>query len=215
MKLIMLGPPGAGKGTQAQRMVDQLSIPQLSTGDMLRAAVKAETEVGLKAQEFMNRGDLVPDEVVVGIIADRTTEDDCQKGYILDGFPRTVGQADALSAMLEKKSEGIDRVISIDVPDQNLLGRLLGRWTCKSCGAMYHEKFSPPKQESVCDKCGSTDLYQRTDDQEEAIKNRLEQYRAQTAPLIDYYQKKSVLQGVDGVGSLDEVTDRILSVLKD
>jgi adenylate kinase len=211
----MLGPPGAGKGTQAQRLVEKFSIPQLSTGDMLRAAVKNETEIGKQAQGFMNRGDLVPDEVVVGIIADRTTESDCSGGYILDGFPRTVGQADALGAMLSKKSDGIDHVVSIDVPDSDLLGRLLGRWTCKGCGAMYHEKFSPPKTEGVCDKCGGSDLYQRADDQEEAIKNRLEQYRAQTAPLIEYYGNKSVLRKVDGVGSLDNVTESILAVLSD
>ena len=214
MKLIMLGPPGAGKGTQAQRLVEKLNIPQLSTGDMLRAAVKNKTEIGLKAQEFMNRGDLVTDEIVVGIIADRTKESDCEKGYILDGFPRTVAQADALSNMLSQAADKIDHVVSIDVPDENLLERLLGRWTCKSCGAMYHEKFSPPAKQGVCDKCQSTELYQRSDDQEEAIRNRLEQYRAQTAPLIDYYQTKSALRGVNGVGSLDEITERIFTVLK-
>lgn len=209
MKLIMLGPPGAGKGTQAQRLVEKLEIPQLSTGDMLRAAVKAQTEIGVKAKEFMNRGDLVPDEVVVGIIADRTKESDCAKGFILDGFPRTVAQADALSAML---SDGIDHVVSIDVPDSELLGRLLGRWTCKACGDMYHDKFSPPKQAGVCNKCGG-ELYQRSDDQEDAIKTRLENYRAQTAPLIDYYGNKGLLRSVNGVGSLDEISQSIINVL--
>jgi adenylate kinase len=212
MKLIMLGPPGAGKGTQAQRLVEKLNIPQLSTGDMLRAAVAAKTEVGLKAQEYMNRGDLVPDEVVVGIIADRTKEGDCEKGYILDGFPRTVAQADALGGMLEKKGDSLDYVVSIDVPDQELLTRLLGRWSCK-CGAMYHAKFSPPAKEGVCDKCGG-ELYQRPDDQEEAIRTRLDNYRAQTAPLIEYYQGKGLLKGVNGVGSLDEITERVLGVIQ-
>ena len=214
MKLIMLGPPGAGKGTQAQRLVDELDVPQLSTGDMLRAAVKAETEIGRKAQEYMNRGDLVPDEVVIGIIAERTTQPDCEKGYILDGFPRTLAQADALSEMLEQKSERIHHVVSIDVEDSALLARLLGRWTCRECGAMYHEKFSPPKETGVCDKCGGG-LYQRADDQEESIRTRLKNYRAQTAPLIEYYKGKSVLRPVDGVGSPDEITERIMSVLKE
>jgi adenylate kinase len=212
MKLIMLGPPGAGKGTQAQRLVENLNLPQLSTGDMLRAAVKAGTEVGTKAKEYMDSGNLVPDEVVVGIIAERTTADDCSKGYILDGFPRTVAQADSLGAMLAEKSDAIDAVVSIDVPDSELLGRLLGRWTCKGCGSMYHTKFKPPAAEGVCDSCAGQ-LYQRSDDQEDAIKTRLESYRAQTAPLIDYYSAKSVLKPVNGVGSLDEITDRIMSVL--
>ncbi len=214
MKLIMLGPPGAGKGTQAQRLVEKFNLPQLSTGDMLRAAVKNKTEVGLLAQKYMNSGDLVPDEVVVGIISDRTKENDCRSGYILDGFPRTVAQADALAGMLAEIGAGINHVVSIDVPDENLLERLLGRWSCKNCGAMFHEKFSPPAQEGVCDKCGKGELYQRPDDQEEAIRNRLEQYRAQTAPLIDYYKKESSLRGVDGVGSLDDVTRRIVEVLE-
>lgn len=214
MKLIMLGPPGAGKGTQAQRLVDKLNIPQLSTGDMLRAAVKAKTKIGLKAQEYMTRGDLVPDEVVVGIIADRTEEADCKNGYILDGFPRTVAQADALTAMLENKGEALDCVVSIDVPDEALLERLLGRWTCRNCGAMYHSKFSPPVKEGVCDKCGG-ELYQRPDDQEAAIRTRLENYRAQTAPLIEYYQGKSLLKEMDGVGSLDEITERVLGAIQD
>lgn len=212
MKLIMLGPPGAGKGTQAQRLVEKLGLPQLSTGDMLRAAVKAQTEVGRKAEQFMNSGGLVPDEVVVGIIADRTAQSDCEKGYILDGFPRTVAQADALSDMLKAKDGAINHVVSIDVPDSDLLGRLLGRWTCKNCGAMYHDKFSPPAAQGVCDKC-SGELYQRADDQEEAIRNRLNNYRDQTAPLIDYYRGESVLRPVDGVGSLDDITERILAVL--
>ena len=214
MKLIMLGPPGAGKGTQAQKLVEKLELPQLSTGDMLRAAVKAETEVGKRAQEYMNRGDLVPDSVVVGIIEERTTQSDCQNGYILDGFPRTVAQADALSEMLSARKTAIDHVVSIDVPDEELLGRLLGRWTCKDCGAMYHERFKPPKTAGVCDKCGGTNLYQRSDDQEDAIRNRLENYRKQTAPLIEYYTEKGLLRSVDGVGSLDEISERILAVLE-
>ena len=213
MKLIMLGPPGAGKGTQAQRLVEKLGLLQLSTGDMLRAAVKDETPVGLEAQGFMTRGELVPDEVVVGIIRDRTQLDDCNGGYILDGFPRTVAQADALTEMLNNQGSAIDHVVSIDVPDSDLLGRLLGRWTCKDCGAMYHQKFSPPAKAGVCDKCSGENLYQRADDQEDAIRTRLIAYRDQTAPLIDYYDAKSVLRGVDGVGSLDEITERIMAVL--
>lgn len=213
MKVIMLGPPGAGKGTQAQKLVEKLNIPQLSTGDMLRAAVKNETEVGLLAKKFMDSGNLVTDEVVVGIIADRTKESDCAGGYILDGFPRTVAQADALTAMLDKNGDAIDHVVSIVVPDEALLGRLLGRWTCKGCSDMYHVKFSPPKTEGVCDKCGG-ELYQRGDDQEEAIKTRLENYHAQTAPLIDYYGGKGALREVDGVGGLDEITGRIMAVVQ-
>jgi adenylate kinase len=207
-RLIMLGPPGAGKGTQAQKLIDKMSIPQVSTGDMLREAVKAGTELGIKAKEYMNKGALVPDEVVIGLIEERIQKPDAAKGFILDGFPRTVAQADSLTAMLENLSLKLDSVVSIEVPDGDLMVRLTGRWTCKNCGAMYHEKFTPSKQKGVCDKCNG-ELYQRDDDKEATIRTRLENYRKQTSPLIDYYRGKGLLQSVDGTGSVDQIQSRI------
>lgn len=172
MNIIMLGPPGAGKGTQAKMLVEKFGIPQISTGDMLRAAVAEGTELGKKAKEYMDKGQLVPDEVVIGIVEERLKKSDCEKGFILDGFPRTVPQAEALDKILEKMGKKIDYVINIVVPDVEILKRLTGRRTCKQCGAMYHVIYNPPKQEGVCDKCGG-ELYQRDDDKEETIKNRL------------------------------------------
>ncbi len=212
MRLILLGPPGAGKGTQAKRLVDKFGIPQISTGDMLRAALKAGTELGLTAKKYMDAGQLVPDEVVIGLIEERVAKDDCKKGFMLDGFPRTVGQADALKGVLSKLGLTIDHVISIEVPNEELVERLTGRRTCRACGAGFHVLFDPPKKEGVCDKCGG-ELYQRDDDKEETIRNRLKVYESQTEPLIAYYKKAGTLRPIAGQGSIDDIFARIEAVL--
>ncbi len=211
MNLILLGPPGAGKGTQAKKMIEALKIPQISTGDILRAAVKEGTEMGVEAKKYMDAGKLVPDSVVIGIIDDRLREDDCNKGFILDGFPRTVEQAEALDEMLSKSGRKIDHVISIEVPDADLLTRLTGRWMC-SCGASFHKIFNPPKEDGICDLCGGS-LYQRDDDKEEAIKVRLENYHKQTAPLIKYYTEKGLLRSINGTGTPDEIYAAIMTAV--
>ena len=211
MNLILLGPPGAGKGTQAKKMIDALQIPQISTGDILRAAVKDGTEMGLEAKKYMDAGKLVPDSVVIGIIDDRLKEEDCVKGFILDGFPRTVEQAGSLGEMLEKGGSSIDHVVSIDVPDADLMARLTGRWMC-TCGASFHKLFNPSKVDGICDLCGAK-LYQRDDDKEAAIKVRLENYHNQTAPLIDFYSTRGLLRGVPGTGAPDEIYAAIMAVL--
>ena len=212
MNIIMLGPPGAGKGTQAKMLVEKLGIPQISTGDMLRAAVKEGTPMGLKAKEYMDGGKLVPDEVVIGIVKDRLAADDCAKGFILDGFPRTIPQAEALDKVLEEMGKKIEYVVNVAVPESELLTRLTGRRTCKKCGAMYHVKFNPPKQDGVCDKCGG-ELYQRDDDKEETILNRLKVYNDQTAPLIEYYKKQGVLVDIDGSKEIGEIFKDICAAL--
>jgi adenylate kinase len=212
MNLILLGPPGAGKGTQAKMLVEKYGIPQISTGEILRANLKAETELGLEAKKYMDAGELVPDEVVIGIVANRIKEDDCQKGYMLDGFPRTVPQAEALSEILAKDGSGIDDVISIEVPNEELMGRLTGRRTCRQCGQGYHVMFDPPQKEGVCGKC-SGELYQRDDDNETTVGSRLEVYTKETQPLIDYYQGKGLLRPVDGVGQIKEIFDRVVEIL--
>ena len=213
MNLILLGPPGAGKGTQAQRMVERYQIPQISTGDILRKAVKEGTPLGVKAKGFMDQGQLVPDEVVIGIIEDRLRAKDCQIGFILDGFPRTIPQAEALQPILSKLGKKIDHVINIEVDSEELVRRLTGRRTCKNCGAMFHLVFQPPKNEGICDRCGGT-LYQRADDNEQAIRTRLTEYEKQTAPLIQYYQKKSTLRPIRGVGGPDQIFEQIAGVLE-
>jgi len=211
--MILLGPPGAGKGTQAKKLVDKYDIPQISTGDILRAAVKNQTSMGLKAKSYMDKGSLVPDEVVVGIIRDRLKEEDCQKGYILDGFPRTVPQADELKKALKEMGQSIDAVLSISVPDEELILRLTGRRTCKECGAGFHVQYKKPKEEGICDQCGGP-LIQRDDDKEETIKNRLSVYNQQTEPLIRYYSEEGSLEEISGTGSIDEIFSRIVSVLE-
>jgi adenylate kinase len=212
MNLILLGPPGAGKGTQAQMIVERYHIPQISTGDILRKAVKEGTPLGKKAKAFMDQGQLVPDEVVIGIIDGRLRAPDCNPGFILDGFPRTIAQAEALQPILTKMGKSIDHVINIEVDTEELVRRLTGRRTCKNCGAMFHILFHPSKAEEICDRCGGT-LYQREDDKEETIRIRLNEYQRQTAPLIEYYQHKNSLRSIQGVGGQEEIFERIVRLL--
>lgn len=213
MRLIFLGPPGAGKGTQAKMLIDRYGIPQISTGDILRAAVKEGTPLGKKAKEYMDAGKLVTDDIVIGIIEERLKQDDCKKGFILDGFPRTVAQAEALDKMLKDLNMPLDKVLALIVPDEELLKRLTGRRTCKACGQMYHVIFDPPKKEGICDKCGG-ELYQRADDNEETIKNRLSVYHSQTAPLLEYYKKQGLLREIDGTATPEEIFKKIIDVLE-
>lgn len=212
MKLILLGPPGAGKGTQAKMLTDRFGIPQISTGDILRGAVKEGTPMGLKAKSFMDAGGLVPDEVVVGIVRERLQKGDCATGFILDGFPRTVAQADALKETLRLLGKDLDAVISLEVDVEALVERLTGRRTCKNCGRGFHVKFDPPKLAGACDACGG-ELVQRDDDREETIRKRLEVYHQQTAPLVAYYRNDSLLTSVDGMREIDTVQRQILSAL--
>jgi len=212
VNLILLGPPGAGKGTQAQRIVERYHIPQISTGDILRAAVKDGTPLGTKAKGFMDRGQLVPDEIIIGTIAERLKTKDCDPGFILDGFPRTIPQAEALQSILTKIGKRIDHVINIEVPSEELVRRLTGRRTCKNCGAMFHLLFQPPKKQETCDRCGGL-LYQRADDNEETIRTRLKEYEKQTAPLIQYYRGEEKLRSIQGVGGPDQIFDQIARVL--
>lgn len=212
MRLVLLGAPGAGKGTQAKKLIEKYGIPQISTGDLLRAAVAAGTPLGKEAKSYMDKGELVPDSVVLGMVEERLKQDDCKKGYILDGFPRNVAQAEALDKMLNGLAMSLDAALSVDVPFDDLMKRLTGRRTCKSCGQMYNIYFNPPKKEGVCDKCGG-ELFQRDDDKEETIKKRLEVYNSQTAPLIEYYGKKGILKSVNGTGSIDDIFSNICKVL--
>jgi adenylate kinase len=193
-------------------MVERYHCPQISTGDMLRQALKEKTPLGLEAKQYMDQGKLVPDEVVVGIVRERLKAPDCQGGFILDGFPRTVPQAEALGATLKAMQRGIDHVISIEVANEELLKRLGGRRTCRNCGAMYHLVFDPPKKQGVCDKCGG-ELYQRDDDQEKTIRERLKVYAKQTAPLIAYYEGKGLLRAIDGIGEVEEIFQRIVKAI--
>ncbi|GFO70614.1 adenylate kinase [Geomonas limicola] len=213
MNLILLGPPGVGKGTQAKLLIDRFGIPQISTGDILRAAVKDLTPMGVKAKGFMDAGALVPDEVVIGIVEERLAQSDCAPGFILDGFPRTVGQADALKGVLSRQGRAIDHVVSLSVDQQELLKRLTGRRACAKCGAVYHVEFAPPKVVGVCDACAG-ELYQREDDKEATILNRLKVYDEQTAPLIAYYQGFGLLRSVDGLGTVDGVQGAILTQIQ-
>ncbi|BCG48434.1 Adenylate kinase [Citrifermentans bremense] len=213
MNLILLGPPGVGKGTQAKLLIDRFGIPQISTGDILRAAVKELTPMGAKAKGYMDSGALVPDEVVIGIVEERLAQADCQKGFILDGFPRTVPQADALGQVLSGMGKSIDHVVSLSVDKAELLKRLTGRRACANCGAGYHVDFAPSKVAGVCDAC-SGQLVQREDDKEETILNRLAVYEAQTAPLIAYYQAAGLLRSVDGLGTVEGVQADILAAVQ-
>lgn len=215
MDIILFGPPGAGKGTQAQKLSQKYNIPQISTGDILRANVKEGTELGLEAKKYMDAGELVPDAVLIGIIKDRLLQPDCADGFLLDGYPRTVPQADALTGILEEIKKPIDVVINIAVPNNILVERLSGRWM-SGCGASYHTVFNPPKAEGVCDVCGDK-LFQRPDDTSEAVSNRLDVYQNQTAPLIDYYKEKGLLKDIDGTKDIDVVfndIDKIVAPFK-
>ena len=207
-----MGPPGAGKGTQAANLVKKFDIPHISTGDMFRAAVKEGTELGKQAKACMDAGKLVPDEVTIGIVRERLAKDDCKKGFILDGFPRTVEQADALKGILDELGLQLSRVLNIHVPAEDLIERAVGRRICKTCGATYHVKFNPTKVEGTCDNCGG-ELYQRKDDNEATMKNRLSVYEASTKPLIDYYSKAGLYTQIDGRQPIDKVTDDLVHVL--
>ena len=209
MDFILLGPPGAGKGTQAKLMIDKWSIPQVSTGDILRAAVREGTDLGVEAKGFMDSGGLVPDRVVIGIIAERLKENDAADGFILDGFPRTIPQAEALQEILDQLGRSIDHVISIEVDDEELVTRLTGRRMCKGCGESFHVVFNPSTKDGVCDRC-SGELYQRDDDQEETIRQRLSVYSEQTQPLIAYYEKQGRLRRIEGTGSIENIFSRVL-----
>jgi len=213
MNILFMGPPGAGKGTHAERIVAEFGIPHISTGDAFRLAMKEGTPLGLKAKEYVDQGLLVPDDVTNGIVRERLQQDDCERGFLLDGFPRTLAQAEALDGMLNEAGRRIDHVISLVVDRDMLLKRLTGRRICKSCGATFHVLFNPPKQEGVCSKCGG-ELYQRSDDTEEKVGTRLDEYLSKTEPLLRYYRDQGLLREVNGEQEIDEVTAQITSILK-
>jgi adenylate kinase len=215
MNLILLGPPGAGKGTQAKRIEDGRGLVQLSTGDMLRAAVASSSEVGNQAKAIMERGELVSDDIMIAMIKDRIQQSDCANGFILDGFPRTTAQAEALDVMLADMGLALDHVVEMKVDDTALVERITGRYSCAKCGAGYHDEFQKPAKEGICDSCGSSEFSRRKDDNAETVTSRLASYHAQTAPLLPYYDGKGVLAGVDGMAEIDEVTRQIEAVLEE
>lgn len=212
MKIIMLGAPGAGKGTQAQMIADKYKVPHISTGDIFRANIKNGTELGMEAKKYMDQGLLVPDELTVKILLDRVAQEDCQNGYVLDGFPRTIPQANVLEEALNKLGDKIDFAINVDVPDEHIVRRMGGRRACLSCGATYHIEHVPPKAEGICDKCGK-ELVLRDDDKPETVKNRLDVYHEQTQPLIEFYGKRGVLKTIDGTVDMQDVFAAIVSIL--
>ncbi|MGD6902990.1 adenylate kinase [Bacillus infantis] len=212
MNLVLMGLPGAGKGTQAEKIVEKYGIPHISTGDMFRAAIKEGTELGLEAKSFMDKGELVPDQVTIGIVRERLSKEDCNKGFLLDGFPRTVAQADALEDILSELNKKIDYVINIDVDQSILMERLTGRRICKNCGATYHLVFNPPAKADECDRCGG-ELYQRADDNAETVKNRLDVNIKQTKPLLDFYETKGYLRNIDGQQEISKVFTDLDSLL--
>ena len=217
MNLILLGPPGAGKGTQAKKLTDERGLVQLSTGDMLRAEVASGSSLGIEAKKIMDAGQLVSDAIMIGMIDKRIDQPDCIKGFVLDGFPRTEPQAEALDAMLAKKGKKIDAVIELSVDEDALIERISGRFTCAKCGTGYHDKFARPKKDGICDKCGSTEFVRRADDNAETVKARLVAYRKQTAPILPYYKAKGLLHSVDGMADMSEVArqiDRVLTGVK-
>jgi adenylate kinase len=214
LRIVLLGPPGAGKGTQAKLLQEEFPACQVSTGDILRKAVAEQTKVGKEASEFIDRGALVPDSVIVKLVAERLKDNDCRKGFILDGFPRTIPQAQSLEEILEKMGLGLQHVLLMQVPAGLIVERLAGRRICRDCGALYHRSFDPPKQQGVCDRCGG-ELRQRDDDREETVKARLDVFDAQTAPLADYYRQRGILREIDGVGKVEEIQKRVIKVLGD
>lgn len=214
MNIILMGLPGAGKGTQASEIVKEYPIPHISTGDMFRKAIREETELGKKAKSFMDRGELVPDEVTVGIVKERLSEDDAKKGFLLDGFPRTIDQAEALNDIMSDLNREIEAVINIEVPEEELMNRLTGRRICEKCGTTYHLVFNPPKVEGVCDLDGGK-LYQREDDNPETVSNRLKVNIKQSKPILEYYDQKGVLKNIDGAKDIDDVTSDVIQILDD
>jgi adenylate kinase len=212
MNLMLFGAPGAGKGTQAKFLIDKYNIPQISTGDILRAAIADKTDMGMEAKKFMDEGKLVPDSTIIGIIKDRLAEDDCKKGFILDGFPRTLAQAEALNELMNDMNISLDKVISLNVPDELIVGRITGRRVCSACGGSFHVEFNPSKEENVCDHCGG-DLMIRKDDNAETVKSRLSAYHEQTAPLIEFYSNMGVMIQLDGTKDVPEVTADMIAAL--
>ena len=212
MNIMLFGAPGAGKGTQAKFLIEKYGIPQISTGDILRAAIKEGTAMGLEAKRFMDDGKLVPDSTIIGIIKDRLSEDDCKKGFILDGFPRTLAQDEALEVLMKEMTLKLDKVISLNVPDELILGRIVGRKVCPVCGASFLVEFNPPKVEGKCDLCGA-DLIKRKDDNAETVTKRLTEYHSQTAPLFDFYQSRGVLVDIDGTKKMEDITKEIFDIL--
>lgn len=212
--MVLLGPPGAGKGTQAKLLQERFKACQVSTGDILRKAVAEQTPLGKQAAQYIKQGALVPDPLIVNLVAERLQDKDCEKGFILDGFPRTISQAESLDEILTRMGLTLDRVLSVQVPHSVIVQRLAGRRTCKGCGALYHLTLDPPDKEGVCDRCGG-ELYQRDDDREETITARLKVYETQTAPLMNYYRERGLLRDIDGVGKVDEIRSRVIKVLED
>lgn len=213
-RVVLLGPPGAGKGTQAKLLQEKYAACQISTGDILRQAVAEQTPLGQEAAQYINRGALVPDDVIVNLVAERLKQKDCEKGFILDGFPRTIPQAESLDAILKQMNLSLNCVLAVQVPEQAIIERLAGRRTCKNCGALSHVVFNPPKMAGTCDRCGG-ELFQRDDDREETIANRLKVYESQTAPLVSYYRKRGLLREIDGVGVIDQIRARVTGALGD
>ena len=213
MKLILFGAPGAGKGTQAVKLATKYHIPHISTGEMFRQAIDHQTPMGIEAAKYITKGKLVPDDITVGIVKERLAQPDCKNGFILDGFPRTLHQAEVLEEMLDKKGINLDAVIEIQVPDEIIMERILGRYACMNCGQGYHDKFQKPKVYGVCDVCGGTDFYRRVDDNKTTVQNRLVNYRALTYPTIPYYEKKGLLRCVDGTGTIEAVSNKVDSIL--
>lgn len=212
MNIMLFGAPGAGKGTQAKYIIERYGIPQISTGDILRAAVKEGTPMGLEAKACMEAGKLVSDEIIIGIIKDRLAMEDCKKGFILDGFPRTIPQAEALEKLMKEMEIELDKVISLNVPDELIVGRVVGRRVCKACGGSFHVEFNPSKQEGVCDFCGG-ELIQRKDDTAETVEKRLGEYHSQTAPLFDFYMERGIMAEIDGTKDIEEITKEIFNIL--
>ena len=212
MKIIMLGAPGAGKGSQASRIAKEYQLPHISTGDIFRANLKEETELGKRAKSFMDKGELVPDDITIAMLLERIHKEDCKNGYILDGFPRTIPQAEALKEALAKKDEKIDLALDVEASDELIIKRMAGRRTCPACGAIYHIVTLPPKTDGICDRCGA-DLIQRKDDNEETVKNRLKIYHEVTEPLISYYKKEGILEEIDGAEELDKVFEKVKRII--